>query len=245
MSVTQKNVTFENLNGQGITNSATVNFPPSFDESSKYPAIVVAHPAGGVKEQTSGLYANKIAAAGFVTIAYDASYQGESTGEPRYLEDPEIRVEDNSAAVDYLTTLEYVDIDNIGILGICASGGYVVNAAINDKRIQAVGTVSAVNIGNMYRNGWSGDQPADVTSYIELGAKARTDEANGKEIAYLPWSPEKPEDAPLPRMLTSTTEPLELPSPTLLPSSPLVLLLSWPLTTLLTRPTSSLPSPFL
>jgi fermentation-respiration switch protein FrsA (DUF1100 family) len=89
MSVTQKKITFKNLNGEGISNAATVNFPPPhFDESKKYAAIVVAHPAGGVKEQTLGIYANKVAAGGFVTLAYDASYQGDSTGEPRHLEDP-------------------------------------------------------------------------------------------------------------------------------------------------------------
>jgi uncharacterized protein len=106
-----------------------------------------------VKEQTAGLYARKPAEKGFVTIAFDASYQGESTGEPRQLENPYIRTEDISAVIDYLTTLQYVDSDRIGAMGICAGRGYKANAAINDCRIKVVGTVSAVNIGSMFRNG--------------------------------------------------------------------------------------------
>jgi uncharacterized protein len=98
--------------------------------------------------------ARKLAEKGFVTIAFDASYQGESTGEPRQLENPYIRTEDISAVIDYLATLPYVDSDWIGAMGICAGGGYTANAAINDRRIKAVGTVSAVNIGSMFRNGW-------------------------------------------------------------------------------------------
>ncbi|MCV6037323.1 prolyl oligopeptidase family serine peptidase, partial [Escherichia coli] len=91
---------------------------------------------------------------GFVTIAFDASFQGESTGEPRQLENPHIRTEDVSAVIDYLTTLDYVDNERIGAMGICAGAGYTANAAINDRRIKAVGTVSMVNIGQMFRNGW-------------------------------------------------------------------------------------------
>ncbi|KAB8281280.1 Alpha/Beta hydrolase protein [Yarrowia lipolytica] len=193
MSVTQKKITFKNLNGEGISNAAT------------YAAIVVAHPAGGVKEQTSGIYANKVAAGGFVTLAYDASYQGDSTGEPRHLEDPYIRTEENSAAVDYMTTLAYVDKDKIGILGVCASGGYTVNAAINDRRIKAVGTVSAVNIGFMYRAGWNGNQSGIVDQVLQVGAQARTDEANGQDITYLSWAPETIDDAPVPELRDAYT----------------------------------------
>jgi fermentation-respiration switch protein FrsA (DUF1100 family) len=116
--------------------------------------VVVSHPGGGVKEQTAGTYVRKLAEKGFVTIAYDASYQGESTGELRQLENPYIRTEDVSAAIDYLTTLPYVDAARIGAMGICAGAGYTANAAINDRRIKAAGTVSAVNIGSMFRNGW-------------------------------------------------------------------------------------------
>jgi len=143
-----KKLDFQNKNVQNITISAVIHFPQGFDEGRKHPAIVVAHPGGGVKEQTAGLYARKLAEEGFVTIAFDASYQGESTGEPRQLENPYIRTEDISAVIDYLTTLPYVDSDRIGAMGICAGGGYTANTAINDRRIKAVGTVSAVNIGS-------------------------------------------------------------------------------------------------
>ena len=90
---------------------AVINYPEGFEEKKKYPAIVVSHPGGGVKEQTAGLYGQKVAEDGFITIAYDASYQGESTGEPRQLENPAIRTEDVSAVIDHLTTLLYVDRD--------------------------------------------------------------------------------------------------------------------------------------
>jgi len=118
-----KRVNFLSKNGQNITIAAVMNFPQGLEESKKYPAVVVAHPGGGVKEQTAGLYARKLAENGFVTIAFDASYQGESAGEPRPLENPYIRTEDISAVIDYLTTLPYVDGDRIGAMGICAGGG--------------------------------------------------------------------------------------------------------------------------
>jgi fermentation-respiration switch protein FrsA (DUF1100 family) len=144
---------FTNSNNTNITMSAVINYPEGFEEKKKYPAIVVSHPGGGVKEQTAGLYGQKLAKHGFIAIAYDASYQGERTGEPRQLENPAIRTEDVSAVIDHLTTLLYVDRDRIGAMGICADTGYTANGAINDHRIKAVGTVSAVNIGQMFRNG--------------------------------------------------------------------------------------------
>ena len=107
-------VSFTNSNNPTISLSAVIYFPPKFDETRQYPAIVVSHPGGGVKEQTAGTYAEKLAEKGFVTIAYDASYQGESGGEPRQLENPYIRTEDVSAVIDYLTTLSYVDNTRIG-----------------------------------------------------------------------------------------------------------------------------------
>lgn len=195
--MSQQKINFKNSNNYNITMSAFINFPEGFDESKKYPAIVVSHPGGGVKEQTAGLYAKKIAEQGFITIAYDASYQGESTGEPRQLENPYIRTEDISAVIDYLTTLPYIDITNIGAMGICAGAGYTANAAINDHRIKAVGTVSAVNIGQMFRNGWTNTvKDADALPYLLAGAEARTKDANGTEIVTMPLAPLKEEDAP-------------------------------------------------
>lgn len=190
-------ISFVNSNNTSITMSAVVNFPPGFDEKKKYPAIVVSHPGGGVKEQTAGTYARKLAELGFVTIAYDASYQGESTGEPRQLENPSVRTEDVSAVIDYLMTLPYVDRENIGGAGVCAGAGYTVNAAINDPRIKAVGTVSMVNIGQMFRNGFTGDvKSPDAAPYLAHGAQARSAEAGGAEITRMPLAPMRKEDAP-------------------------------------------------
>ncbi|QQT28760.1 alpha/beta hydrolase [Sphingobacterium multivorum] len=194
--MSQQKISINNGNGQGITLSAIINFPEGFDENKKYAVVVVSHPGGGVKEQASGLYAKKIAEKGLIAIAYDASYQGESTGEPRQLENPYIRTEDVSAVIDYLTTLSYVDAEKIGAMGICAGAGYTANAAINDHRIKAVGMVSAVNIGSMFRNGWENNvKDAGAMPYLLAGASARTNDAKeGSQI--MPLAPMKEEDAP-------------------------------------------------
>src|SRR5512133_1146046 len=108
---------------------ANLFLPPDFDKTKKYPAIVVGHPFGGVKEQTSGLHAQKLAELGYVTLAYDAAFYGESGGYPRYIEVPEMKIEDFSAAIDFLSNHILVDKNRIGVLGICGSGGYSVAAA--------------------------------------------------------------------------------------------------------------------
>ena len=191
-------VSITNLNGTGNTIAAHVYFPSIFDKSKKHPAIVVSHPGGGVKEQTAGLYARNLAERGFIAVAYDASFQGESTGTPRQLENPFIRTEDVSAVIDYLTTLSYVDTSRIGAMGICAGAGYTANAAINDRRIKAVGTVSAVNIGQMFRNGWDGSvKDADAMPLLDMGAAARTKDAKANEGERFPLAPMRQEDAPI------------------------------------------------
>ncbi|MBL0532077.1 alpha/beta hydrolase [Aeromonas dhakensis] len=190
-------VTFPNRNGQGITMAAIVHFPPHFDERKQYPAVVVSHPGGGVKEQTAGLYASKLAEQGLIAIAFDRSYQGESSGEPRQLENPHVSTEDVSAVVDYLTTLPYVDQNRIGAMGICAGAGYSANAAIQDRRIKALGMVSAVNIGQMFRNGWDNSvKDADAMGYLDFGSQARTADAAGSGYATIPLAPLREEDAP-------------------------------------------------
>ncbi|MFT3701224.1 MAG: alpha/beta hydrolase [Agriterribacter sp.] len=195
--ITQEKIRIKNGNGNGVTLSAFIYFPDGFAKDKKYKAVVVTHPGGGVKEQTAGLYAKKLAENGFITIAYDASFQGESTGEPRQLENPYVRTEDISAVVDYLTALPYVDQENIGAMGICAGAGYTVNAAINDRRIKAVGTVSAVNIGAMINRGWLGDQPVEkALASLEYGSQSRTEDAKGGESAKMPMAPLHKEDTP-------------------------------------------------
>lgn len=190
-------ITFKNTNNPTIDMSAVINFPEDFDQSKSYPAVIVSHPGGGVKEQTAGTYAKKLAELGFVTIAYDASYQGESGGLPRQTENPSVRTEDVSAVLDYLTTLPYVQADKIGAMGICAGAGYTANAAINDPRIKAVGTVSAVNIGQMFRNGWDNNiKDADASPLIKMGSDARTADAKGGEPARFPLAPLNEKDAP-------------------------------------------------
>ena len=190
-------VSFPNTNGLNITMSGLINFPENFDSPKTYPAIVVSHPGGGVKEQTAGTYAKKLAEKGYIALAYDASYQGESGGEPRQLENPHVRTEDVSAAIDYLTPLDYVDNERIGAMGICAGAGYTANAAINDRRIKAVGTVSMVNIGQMFRNGWDNNvKDSEALPYLEAGSASRTSDASGNDIATMPMAPLKEEDAP-------------------------------------------------
>ncbi|QHD69367.1 alpha/beta fold hydrolase [Sphingobium yanoikuyae] len=190
-------VSFANSNNPSITMSAVINHPTGFDEKRRYPVIVVSHPGGGVKEQTAGTYARKLAEQGFVTVAFDRSYQGESGGEPRQLENPYISTEDVSAVIDHLTTLPYVDQDRIGAMGICAGAGYTANAAIQDRRIRAIGTVSAVNIGSMFRNGWDNSvKSIDALPYIEAGSNARTTDAEGRGYATMPLAPMSEADAP-------------------------------------------------
>lgn len=168
--------------------------PPEFDDQAVYPALVTVHPGGGVKEQTAGLYAARLAEQGFITLAFDALYQGESGGEPHHLEDPAARVEDIRAAVDYLQSLDYVDAERIGVWGICAGGGYAVTATMTDHRVKALGVVSAVNIGASWRRGWYGTgTDADAVATLAAAAQQRTAEAQGAETAFAAYVPVEPD----------------------------------------------------
>ncbi|CAI8809862.1 MULTISPECIES: alpha/beta hydrolase [unclassified Pseudomonas] len=165
--------------------------PDDLQPGEQRPAIVVAHPFGGVKEQTAGLYAAKLAAKGLIALAYDASYQGESAGEPRYLEDPFVRAEDIKSAVDFLANHASVNSQRIGALGICASGGYVPFAAQTDRRIRAVATVSAADIGLLYREGLGGSvSPEQLKQLLEQVSEQRTREARGEPVRIDPIVPE-------------------------------------------------------
>lgn len=180
-----RHVTFKN---KQIDLAGAFHLPPGFDETKTYPTIVVAHPAGAVKEQSPAFYASRLARRGFLVLTFDASYQGASGGEPRYLEDPGQRVEDVRCAVDHLTTLPFVDAARIGSLGICAGGGYSISAAATDHRIRAVAGVSASDPGAAIRNGWDGKQPLDVTwSMLAMVAAQRTAEARGEASHYMPY----------------------------------------------------------
>lgn len=184
----KKAVTFKN---KGLNIAAELHLPEQFKETDKYPSIVCIHPAGGVKEQTIGLHAGLIAKSGFVVLTFDASYQGASEGEPRYLEDPATRVEDARAGADYLSTLPYVDMERLGVFGICAGGGYAISVAQTEHRFKAVATVSAAPMGEGFRNFLGNETPVPVLlDMLKEVGKQRIREANGGELLYRHWVPE-------------------------------------------------------
>ena len=175
-------ITFQN---KGNTVVGNLFRPDGFEQGTQYPAIVVTHPFGAVKEQVSTTYAKLLSAQGFVTLVFDASYQGESGGEPHFSEFPAARVEDIRCAVDFLSNHPDVDADRIGALGICAGGGYTVNASQTELRIKAVAGVSTFNIGSARRDGVGplGKQSVEYrTSLLERSGQARTREAAGGEV---------------------------------------------------------------
>lgn len=137
----------------GNTLVGDMYYPVKLNLNEKHAAIIVGHPYGGVKEQSSGLYAQELASRGFITLAFDLAYSGESGGTPRLTVSAETYVDDYSAAVDFMGTRPFVDRDRIGVLGICGSGGFVVSAASIDPRMKAVATVSMYDMGRAKRQG--------------------------------------------------------------------------------------------
>ena len=169
------------LNGLKI--AANVYTPAGYEATKKYPAVVVAHPNGGVKEQVAGLYAQRLAEKGYITIAADASYQGASEGTPRNVDKPQFRTEDIHGMVDYISAYPGVDANRIGALGICGGGGYTLNAAKSDKRFRAVATLSMFNSGQVRRNGYMNTQLDSIQAHLKEASDARIKELAG-EIGY-------------------------------------------------------------
>lgn len=176
----KQSVTFKN---RMLTLAGELFLPDDFEASKTYPAIVVAHPEGAVKEQVPATYAEKLAPHGFVVLTFDGAYMGESEGEPHFTTDPFQRVEDIRAAVDYLTTLDYVDNGKISGLGICAGGAYMIDAAKTEKRFKAVSAVVPVNMGAGMRE--SQPNKESLVATLTAAAKQRTAEVNGAEVQLM------------------------------------------------------------
>jgi fermentation-respiration switch protein FrsA (DUF1100 family) len=168
----------------GIAIAANVYTPANFNSSKSYPAVVVAHPNGGVKEQTAGLYAQRLAEAGYITIVADAAYQGASGGLPRHTDKPVNRVEDIHGMADFIMQYEGVDTSRLGVLGICGGGGYTLKAAQSDKRFKAVATLSMFNSGEVRRNGFQNSQLNTIQERLKKASDARAQEAAGGKIIY-------------------------------------------------------------
>lgn len=179
-AVQVEKVSFENR--LGIDLAGDLYVPSDIDASVSHPAIIVGHPYGGVKEQTSGLYAQQMAERGFVTLAFDASYGGESGGAPRNIASPEAFAEDFSAAVDFLGTQALVDRNRIGVIGICGSGGFSLAAAAADPRIRALATVSMYDMGRAMRQGLNDVVSEDQRKEnLAAAGRQRWAEAGGAE----------------------------------------------------------------
>ena len=174
--VSHSKITFHNR--YGITLAADLYIPKNVN--GKLPAIAISGPFGAVKEQSSGLYAQTLAEAGFLTIAFDPSFTGESGGHPRYVASPDINTEDFCAAIDYLSTREDVDSSRIGILGICGWGGMALNAAAIDTRIKATVTCTMYDMSRVNANGYFDAMDANARYELrkQLNAQRTADYKN-------------------------------------------------------------------
>ncbi|WP_413723101.1 alpha/beta hydrolase [Sodalis sp. RH24] len=170
------------LNGLDI--AANVYTPANYDPKKSYPTVVVAHPNGGVKEQVAGLYAQRLAEHGYITITADAAYQGASGGEPRSVDKPMYRIEDIHGMADYITQYAGVDGKRLGLLGICGGGGYSLAAAQTDKRFKSLATVSMFNSGRVRRNGYNDSQMDTIQQRLQQASAARAQEAAGGKVLY-------------------------------------------------------------
>lgn len=170
----------------GLRVSANVYTPKGYTKDGSYAAIVVSHPNGGVKEQVSGLFAQKLAEAGYVAIACDARYQGQSAGQPRGNDIPANRIEDIRGMIDFISQYPGVDKQRIGAFGICGGGGYTVAAAQSDHRIKAVAALSMFNTGRVRRNGYGDSQLSTVQQRLMQAAEARQHQAETGVVVYPP-----------------------------------------------------------
>lgn len=164
--------------------AANVYTPANYDPATKFPAVTVAHPNGGVKEQVAGRYAQRLAEQGYVTIAADAAYQGHSEGEPRNVDKPYYRTDDVHGMADFIAGFPGVDAERLGALGICGGGGYTLKAAQSDKRFKAVATVSMFNSGRVRRNGLQDSALGTVRERLQQASAARAQEAAGGDVLY-------------------------------------------------------------
>ncbi len=192
--VTVEKVTYKNR--YGIEVSAEMYTSKTLDRSKRHPAIIIGTPYGGVKEQGAGIYAMTLARRGFVTLAFDESFNGESGGEPRHVSSPDIFVEDFSAGVDFIGTRPFVDRNRIGVIGICGSGGFAVTAAQVDKRIKAVVTASMYDMSRVNHYGWEDSMSKEEYDKMldRLGEQRWEDFENG-EPQYIPSFPEEVTDS--------------------------------------------------
>jgi fermentation-respiration switch protein FrsA (DUF1100 family) len=170
------------LNGLDI--SANVYTPANYDREKKYPAIVVAHPNGGVKEQVAGLYSENLAKKGYIAITADAAYQGGSGGQPRNVDKPAHRIEDIHGMADFIGGYPGVDATRLGLLGICGGGGYSLAAAQTDKRFKSIATLSMFNSGRVRRNGYVDSQLDTIQQRLQQASAARTQEMTGGNVPY-------------------------------------------------------------
>lgn len=183
------------MNRYGIRISADLYTPKKMNANEKYPAIIIGTPYGGVKEQGAGIYAQEMAIRGFVAMAFDESYNGESGGKPRDVSSPAIFVEDFSAGVDYLGTRPFVDRNRIGAIGICGSGAFALTAAQVDRRIKAVATASMYDMSRVTRYGWKDTMTEEQRNQMldKLGEQRWQDFENGKPAVAMGF-PAKPAD---------------------------------------------------
>lgn len=170
------------LNGLDI--AANVYTPANYDAKKTYPTVVVAHPNGGVKEQVAGLYAQRLAEQGYITITADAAYQGASGGQPRSIDKPAYRIEDIHGMADFISQFAGVDDKRLGLLGICGGGGYSLAAAQTDKRFKSLATVSMFNSGRVRRNGYNDSQMDSIQQRLQQASAARAQEAAGGAVLY-------------------------------------------------------------